>query len=88
MTLLEAIASGKPVIAPASGGPLEILSHGISGILIDKMRPESLAAAMKSLICNPGKREAIAQTAREMARVRFAREKFLREMIKTLQICP
>lgn len=38
-TLQEAHASGLPVIAPASGGPLDLVRHGEDGFLFD---PESL----------------------------------------------
>jgi len=29
MVLIEALAAGRPVVAPAAGGPLEILQHGL-----------------------------------------------------------
>ncbi len=87
MTILEAMASEKSVIAPASGGPLEMLKHDISGILVEKMNPENLAAAMKFLICNPAKRSAIALAARVEAQMRFTQEMFLDKIEKTLRIC-
>jgi glycosyltransferase involved in cell wall biosynthesis len=87
MTILEAMASNLPVIAPASGGPLEMLRHEETGILVKCMDHEKLAAAMKKLICNPTRRSAIALAAQEEAHQRFSQKLFLEEMMKLLQIC-
>ncbi len=39
IVLLEAMALGVPVVAPASAGPLEIVEPDISGVLVDSARP-------------------------------------------------
>lgn len=43
LTLLEAMAFGIPVIAPPVGGPLELVSEGREGFLIDCRNGEDLA---------------------------------------------
>ncbi|MEW5305498.1 MAG: hypothetical protein WDW36_008032 [Sanguina aurantia] len=45
---LEAMAAGRPVIACNSGGPLESIVHGTTGLLVDPA-PECWAAAMGQL---------------------------------------
>ena len=42
----EAQASGRPPVAFASGGALEIIDHCTTGYLFEQQTPESLAAAM------------------------------------------
>jgi glycosyltransferase involved in cell wall biosynthesis len=46
---LEAAAAGKPVVAYRSGGALETVNEGVSGVFFDKPDPRSLAAAMEQL---------------------------------------
>jgi len=56
MTILEAMAKGKPVIASAEGGPAEIIADGIDGLLVPPRRPNELAAAIRFLCDEPEKR--------------------------------
>lgn len=46
MTPVEAMASGKPVIAPNEGGYKETIINGETGILIDNINEEELAEAV------------------------------------------
>lgn len=52
-TLQEAAASGLPVIAPARGGPIDLVDHDRTGLLYDPDRPGSLAQAVESLLSGP-----------------------------------
>ncbi|MGB3592785.1 MAG: glycosyltransferase family 1 protein [Ornithinimicrobium sp.] len=49
-TLQEASASGLPVVAPARGGPIDLVDHGRTGILFDPDQPGALSAAVASLV--------------------------------------
>jgi glycosyltransferase involved in cell wall biosynthesis len=49
LTLLEAMACGRPVIAPNIGGPTELVTHGTEGYCVDGRSPELVASAIKSL---------------------------------------
>ena len=42
-SLIEAMAMDTPVIAPAQGGPLDIIQDGQTGLLIDNTEPETIA---------------------------------------------
>ena len=48
-TLQEAAAAGLPVIAPARGGPLDLIEHGRNGLLFDPDEPGALREAVASL---------------------------------------
>ena len=47
ITPLEAMASGRPVIAYRAGGVLETVLDGTTGLFFDEQTPESLAAALE-----------------------------------------
>ena len=49
MNVCEAMASGKPVIAPNEGGYKETIINGKTGILIDDINENKLAEAIKKL---------------------------------------
>lgn len=55
MAIIEAMASGKPVIAPHEGGYIETVRDGKCGMLIDKINPERLALAITKIGKNPEK---------------------------------
>jgi phosphatidylinositol alpha 1,6-mannosyltransferase len=48
-TLQEAAASGLPVVAPAAGGPLDLVEDGVTGFLVSPGDPDALAAAVARL---------------------------------------
>jgi phosphatidylinositol alpha 1,6-mannosyltransferase len=48
-TLQEAAASGLPVIAPAAGGPLDLVREGVTGFLVRPGDASALAAAVATL---------------------------------------
>jgi phosphatidylinositol alpha 1,6-mannosyltransferase len=64
-TLQEASASGLPVVAPAAGGPLDLVRDGITGFLVRPSDPAALAAAVGRLAADPELRTAQGLAARE-----------------------
>ena len=68
MALLEAQASGLPVVAGASGGVSGIVTDRESGLLVPPGDPIAFAAALRHLILDPDRRAAMGAAAR--ARVR------------------
>jgi glycosyltransferase involved in cell wall biosynthesis len=66
--VLEAMASGLPVVALRAGGVGETVRQGETGILVEPSEPpERLAAALISLIDRPGERARMAHRARRYA---------------------
>lgn len=55
-TLQEAAASGLPVIAPAAGGPLDLVDDGITGYLVPPGDPGAFTTAVARLAADPAAR--------------------------------
>lgn len=72
-TFLEGMAMGRPVIAANAGGPAEVISDGVDGVLIEPGRPELLAQAILALLDDAAARDRMGQAAALTAR-RFSIE--------------
>lgn len=65
MSVLEAMASGVPVVASAVGGTPDLLDHGRCGMLVPPNDTEALAAALADLLLASDRRRALASAARD-----------------------
>jgi phosphatidylinositol alpha 1,6-mannosyltransferase len=65
-TLQEAAASGLPVVAPAAGGPLDLVRDGTTGFLVAPGSAAALAGAVATLASNPTLRAAQSAAARQL----------------------
>ncbi|MBT2419881.1 glycosyltransferase family 1 protein [Streptomyces sp. ISL-22] len=63
-TVQEAMASGVPVVAPAAGGPLDLVDHGRTGFLVPPRDPDALRDAVRALVADPALRAAYGAAGR------------------------
>jgi phosphatidylinositol alpha 1,6-mannosyltransferase len=63
-TIQEAAASGLPVVAPAAGGPLDLVDEGVTGYLVPPGDGTALAAATARLVADPELRASMGEAAR------------------------
>lgn len=77
-TILEAMASGLPVIATRVGGNGELVEDGRTGILVPAADPETLADALRRLAADPNRAGAMGRDGRETALRRFSMESMTR----------
>jgi glycosyltransferase involved in cell wall biosynthesis len=66
--LLEAAASGLPVVAAAAGGAPELVRHGRTGYLVPPDDPAMLAAVIADLVAVPELRRRLGEAAAAAAR--------------------
>ncbi len=53
LTLLEAAASGLPVVATSDGGPQDIVMNCRNGLLVDPRNPEEIGGAIRTGLSDP-----------------------------------
>ncbi|MEU5662443.1 glycosyltransferase family 4 protein [Streptomyces longwoodensis] len=64
-TVQEAMASGVPVVAPAAGGPLDLVAHGRTGLLVPPHDASAVRDAVRALAADPARRAAYGAAARD-----------------------
>jgi glycosyltransferase involved in cell wall biosynthesis len=85
--LIEGMSMGKAVIAPASGGIVEILEDGKTGLFAEVSEPDKLAATMMKLIHGSDVRKSLGSSAEERISRRHSREKFAEAIQSILKSC-
>ena len=71
LVVAEAMARGLPVIASKLGGPAEIITTRVDGLLIEPGNERALVSAILQLVEDPAKRKQLALAARATVRERF-----------------
>jgi glycosyltransferase involved in cell wall biosynthesis len=87
-SMLEAMASGLPVVATQHGGIPEAVQSGRDGLLVPERDSRALAAALLEIADNPGIYQTFSRNAAESVREKFEQtrsiaklEGFYRELI-------
>jgi phosphatidyl-myo-inositol dimannoside synthase len=88
MVLLEAQACARAVVAGASGGTLEAVQHGETGLLVDCTRPEELADAVAALLSDTERRERMARHGRSWVERTFDFDAHAAQTARLLEIAP
>lgn len=66
--VLEAMAAGRPVVAAASGGILDMVVDGVTGLLVPPGDAPALAQALSSVLGDPDTAKAFGVAGRDRAR--------------------
>jgi|ERR1051326_2352131 glycosyltransferase involved in cell wall biosynthesis len=77
LSVLEAMAAGKPVVATAVGGLKETVRDGVNGLLVPPRDAMSLATTIRRLLTEPG----LAKSLGENAKNRVARDFSVETMV-------
>ncbi|WP_230534030.1 glycosyltransferase [Microvirga roseola] len=81
LTILEAFATGTPVIAPSIGTPAELIVDGVTGLLADPNDDSAWKRAIEKLLLNPGLARDIGQNGRRAYLERFTEQTSLDRLI-------
>lgn len=87
LVVLEAMASGLPVIAPAAGGVADHLRDGENGLVVPPRDPAAIAKAMLRVAASPELRAHLAQGARWTAEGLSWQGELNRLAVSYLEVC-
>lgn len=85
LVLLEFMSQGLPVVATDAGAQREIIDDGKTGIIVKTGDENALAAALRELISNPDKRQAIGSAAASAVKERFGYDVFYDKIMSVYQ---
>jgi glycosyltransferase involved in cell wall biosynthesis len=74
LVLVEAMALSKPVVATDAGGPVEIVEHEKTGLLVLPGVADEMAKAILGLLADPARREAMGREGYNRFAERFCAE--------------
>jgi glycosyltransferase involved in cell wall biosynthesis len=74
IVLIQAMAARVPVIASAVGGPAEIVTDGVTGLLVPPRQVDSLVSTIRALLDDETLSTRLAIAARQHVERRFERE--------------
>jgi glycosyltransferase involved in cell wall biosynthesis len=80
IAILEAMATGLPVVVTAVGANPDVVRNGIEGRVVPSHDPEALAGALEELVCDPALRVRLGAGARARAQEGFDRPVLARRM--------
>lgn len=81
-TILEAMATGLPVIATKVGGNPELVEEGVTGTLVPPAQPDAMAQALLKYLENPVRMDIQGRTARLRVETRFSLEAMARAYLE------
>lgn len=73
-TVLEALASGTPLVSTPAGGIASVIVDGTCGIIVPERDPRALSAALASLLRDHDRRAALGRAGRALVETRFGWE--------------
>ncbi len=71
VSIIEAMAAGRPCVATRVGGVPDVVRDGETGVLVSPNNPEALGAAIVALLRDPERAERLGRNGRERVMPRF-----------------
>ncbi len=83
--VIEAMKLGKPVIGARSGGIIDQIDDGVTGLLFNPGDPSALADKLAQLVQNHARATALGRTAQQWACANFSLQRHSRDLLDVLQ---
>jgi glycosyltransferase involved in cell wall biosynthesis len=87
LTILEAMACGKPVVATNVGGIPELVVDNETGFLVEPRNAPALAAAILRILENPQKARQMGSSGRERVKRHYAKNVIARKVLNVYERC-
>ena len=87
LVFLEAMAFGKPLIAAAAGGVLDVVQDGVNGLLIPPRDSAALTSALRRLLDEPTVRATLGSRGAAIAREKYDFSNFQAQLSKLFEEC-
>ena len=79
VSLIEAMAAGRPVVTTNVGGVKDIVEDGKSGYLVESGNVEEFTKKLLELVRDPEKRRTFGQNGRNIVKNRFTKERLIKD---------
>jgi glycosyltransferase involved in cell wall biosynthesis len=80
VSIIEAMAARKAVVATNVGGVKDLIRPGVNGLLVPPKRPDLLAEAIISLLKDPSKRKKMGEIAQKKFAPQFKKENLFKNL--------
>ena len=80
VSVIEAMAAARPVVATAVGGVPDVVADGVTGRLVEARRPNEFAEALLELLRDSDRRATMGQAGRRAAYPRYDVSRLVRDI--------
>ncbi|HEY1317927.1 MAG TPA: glycosyltransferase family 4 protein [Gaiella sp.] len=80
VTIIEALAAGRPVVATDVGGVRDVVDDGETGFLVPPRNTQALAERLRALAADPALRTAMGEAGRARVLERYAVDRLVRDV--------
>ena len=82
LAIIEAMATGLPVVASYVGGIPELIDHGVNGLLVAPMSAAEIKDAILKLLQNPNLRQKMGEITRQKFEAHFSLSRMVKNYLK------
>lgn len=83
--LFEAMASARPIVCTAAGGPAEYVEDGVSGFVVPVGDVAAIADRIRTLLKNPARADAMGREGRRLALTQYAYPRLVKDIISVYE---